>query len=291
MQDPGKMTDTLLAYFGGFDAEASNEPSVAVPLPQRQLWDLVVLDLSGFGVQYGDRIGLLLPSGATATITLLAVMARYCAVPLNPAERVEAHVAKLECSSACCLVTLGDMMVKAATATAAAAAVPLVTLDAEGALAKPFRVPNDCPPSSQFMSGDDIVLILHTSGTSSRPKRVPFTLKHLICSGTRGVARTRSCRLWVGHGASTSCWGSKVQRHSSSHRKKSLGLGRSHPRPIGMDHPGVQSRPSDVVLWGTDHVDTDSKALQWLQNRTAVFASPPPKWRCTHAAQSCSAAG
>jgi acyl-CoA synthetase (AMP-forming)/AMP-acid ligase II len=164
------------------------------PMTYRGLQDTVeclasALRARGLGRQ--DGIALLFPEGLDHCLALLAAVATGIAVPLAwPAPAVEYHrilahprVRALVVSSAIPAVAL-DL---------AASALPVLTLVTErnGGLAD-ARI--EGPPVGQPASivpprPDDLALILHSSGTTGRPKLVP-RLHRGVASTSRAVAAT-----------------------------------------------------------------------------------------------------
>jgi oxalate---CoA ligase len=138
------------------------------------------------GVNRGDRVAIVLPNGPEMALTFLAVASCATAAPLNPAYRQEEFRFYLDDLGAKALITLpGD----AAEAHAAAgASVMRVSVDGHGGamqFAPSGRAPS--PASVDFGEPDDVALVLHTSGTTARPKIVPLTQRNLAISAANIV--------------------------------------------------------------------------------------------------------
>ena len=172
---------------GDPDRVALREPSGDSGLTARALGDEVSRlagAFAGAGIERGDRVALVLPNGPAFVQALLGVTALgAAAAPLNPAYTTEEFAFYLDDLAPRALV------LPAGEAGAARAAAPerTIVLDAElpeGAVqltgagrTRPFE-PAD---------PDDVALLLHTSGTTSRPKQVPLRHRNLVASA-RAIA-------------------------------------------------------------------------------------------------------
>jgi len=150
--------------------------------------------LVSLGVRRGDRVALSLPNGPDVVLLLLAVTALgAAAAPLNPAY-TEAELGFYLADIAPRLLLIPESGGAAASAAARAAGVPLATVTA--ADDGPPQVAGSGPgasggrgPERSFEPGgpDDVAVVLHTSGTTSRPKQVPLRQRNLMAS-TRTIA-------------------------------------------------------------------------------------------------------
>jgi oxalate---CoA ligase len=157
----------------------------------RALVDGAVASLHRLGVGRGDRVGIVLPNGPEMATAFLAVAAGATSAPLNPAYRQDEFE-----------FYLGDLGAKALIVEAGAASpaiqaaeklgVALITLTPEPeAGAGAFRLsgasmgaaarPGPAEPG-------DVALILHTSGTTSRPKIVPLAQANVWASANNIAA-------------------------------------------------------------------------------------------------------
>jgi acyl-CoA synthetase (AMP-forming)/AMP-acid ligase II len=137
--------------------------------------------LATAGVGANDRVAIVLPNGPEMAVAFLAVASCSTSAPLNPGYREEEFRFYLDDLDARALITLeGDADV------ARAAASPdtlLLSLDGEAGSLSLLRdgaaievaTPNEPSP-------DDIAMVLHTSGTTSRPKIVPLSQRNLAIS-------------------------------------------------------------------------------------------------------------
>ena len=141
-----------------------------------------LFDLRPWGVATGDRVALLVPNGPRAALCLVASMRRYCVVPLHPSAPAENMAAALSRLRPRCIVSPAGEKVALASQQAG---IPHVVLQQKDGMAGAFDL---VAPRSRLLSGDiavacDHVLVLQTSGTTSEPKLVPFSMRRLVESG------------------------------------------------------------------------------------------------------------
>ncbi len=137
--------------------------------------------LAAAGVAPGERVAIILPNGPAAGILFLAAAACATAAPLNQGYREEEFRFYLDDLGAKALVTLpGDAAAAHAAAPASTLRLELhgeagsYSLHRDGAALEPMT-PNFAPAS-------EIALVLHTSGTTARPKIVPLSGANLVAS-------------------------------------------------------------------------------------------------------------
>lgn len=141
--------------------------------------------LDALGVREGDRVALLAANGPALVVAFLAIVARgAAAAPLNPALGVAELTAELDDLRVSRL--LHDSAATAAQA-AAAAGVPASVIGLDGAVLHIDGQPGD--PLEGAGAPDALALLLHTSGTTSKPKTVPIRQRNLVAS-TGAVAQT-----------------------------------------------------------------------------------------------------
>ena len=172
---------------------SDNHPALVVPEPgvslsyaalQRAL-DRAVGRLAALGVGEGDRVALVAANGPALVVAFLAIVASGAAVaPLNPALSVAELTAELNDLRVSRLLHDGS----AAAATAAAEAhVPASVIRLEDALLHIDGAVGE--PLESVGNADALALLLHTSGTTSKPKTVPIKQRNLVTS-TGAVAQT-----------------------------------------------------------------------------------------------------
>lgn len=139
--------------------------------------DSLARRLRSAGVGRGDRVAIVLPNGTAMAIAVLAAACAGTACPLNPAYRsseLDFYFGDLQARA---LVTL-DGCEGPATGLARARGMAIVDACAAPDAAS---APHVCATSA------DTALILHTSGTTSRPKMVPLSHANL-CSSAASIA-------------------------------------------------------------------------------------------------------
>jgi oxalate---CoA ligase len=146
--------------------------------------------LAGLGVRRGDRVALSLPNGPDIVLLLLAVTALgAAAAPLNPAY-TQAEFEFFLTDIAPRLMLIPASGSAAGSAAAAGTGTTLLAVR-EAASGPPELLAGGQPSVAQrsFEPGDpdDVALVLHTSGTTSRPKQVPLRQRNLMAS-TRTIA-------------------------------------------------------------------------------------------------------
>ena len=177
------------------EAPAILFPSKKALSYQQLLWHLqtTVLRLARFGIQPGDRLAVVLPNGPEMATAFLAISSVCTCAPLNPAYPVEEYN-----------FSLADLHVKALVAmpgndhpackAAVDLGIPIVYLQPDPQTAGIFDLSCDLPfdnsiPEPSLAGLDDVGLVLHTSGTTSRPKIVPLTHRNIYYS-VKNIAET-----------------------------------------------------------------------------------------------------
>jgi oxalate---CoA ligase len=147
--------------------------------------------LSAMGIGRRDRVAIVATNGPEMATAVVAVMTAAVAAPLNPAYRSEEFD-----------FYFSDLGVKAllvqagsdtpATAVAQSRGIAIVELIPRGEEpAGLFRLQGASghPADREPAKGADVALLLHTSGTTSRPKLAPLSHKNL-CASARNIGTT-----------------------------------------------------------------------------------------------------
>jgi acyl-CoA synthetase (AMP-forming)/AMP-acid ligase II len=146
--------------------------------------------LAAAGVRRGDRVAFTLPNGPEVVQILLAITALgAAAAPLNPAYTDSEYLFYLSDIEPRFLLVPASLPA-AATGAARERSVPVLTVQvASDGRPELFVAAHALDSSSDFEPGqpDDVGVVLHTSGTTSRPKQVPLRQRNLMAS-TRTIA-------------------------------------------------------------------------------------------------------
>jgi oxalate---CoA ligase len=145
--------------------------------------DSTIISLREIGIRRNDRIAIVLPNGVELATLILAVSCAAISAPLNPLYReneLESYLSDLPASA---LIVQSDEY-SPASAVAQRLGIPVIDLI-------PWRGSSlfTLKASAAVLSGPpspiepgDVALILHTSGTTSKSKRVPLTHRNLCTS-------------------------------------------------------------------------------------------------------------
>ncbi len=171
---------------GGHDQRVAIVAQSGLTLTYRQLRDEVMRaaeHLSSCGVRPGDRVAMVYPNSAEAIVLFLAASVAGTAAPLNPSYKREEFAFYLEDTQArVLLVPPGDFLA-AREALPAGGLVIEAGFDTSGTLRlEPVSQTPSLHNALTEPKDDDVALVLHTSGTTSRPKMVPLRHRNLAAS-------------------------------------------------------------------------------------------------------------
>jgi oxalate---CoA ligase len=172
-----------------------------------------IQQLQNLGMKRGDRIALVLPNGPEMAVAFLAIASAFTSAPLNPAYQepeFDFYLSDLQVKAVVVLAGITSP-VKASAAQQNITIIELVpSLVAEaGRFDLVCHAASDSTMNSEIDAGmdstiekaglentasvattpDEIALILHTSGTTARPKMVPLTQANL-CHAARTIQST-----------------------------------------------------------------------------------------------------
>jgi len=179
----------------GSDAAAAITAPQAVPLTYRGLRALAVstaAELNRSGIGRNDRVAMVLPNGPEMAAAFVAIGAAATTAPLNPAYKeseLEFYLSDLKAKA---------LVVEAGAKTparevASRLGVPIIELlpQPSAGVGSFVLEASAAMTGRPALAGDaqtgDVALVLHTSGTTSRPKIVPL-LQRNVTASARHVA-------------------------------------------------------------------------------------------------------
>ncbi len=154
--------------------------------------DSVIEALRRMAIGRHDRVAVVLPNGPEMAVAFVAVAAGAACAPLNPAYTASEFDFYLADLRAVALI-VPEGVASPARSVAARRGMrilelrPYLQVGAGAFTLKGDRIAT--PADGGFPQQDDIALLLHTSGTTSRPKLVPLTQQN-ICASAYHIART-----------------------------------------------------------------------------------------------------
>lgn len=147
--------------------------------------------LNAMGIARNQRVAIVLPQGPELATTFLCVASVATAAPLNYNYTQEDFEFYLEDLNARALIIIqGDDT--PARLAAEAKGVRIVEIAPRKVRDGRFDIFGTCQPldgEEGFAQPEDVALVLHTSGTTSRPKIVPLTHSNL-CVSTKNICET-----------------------------------------------------------------------------------------------------
>ncbi|MGI9399797.1 MAG: acyl--CoA ligase [Rhizobiaceae bacterium] len=153
----------------------------------RSLSRTTVEALRGFGIGHTDRVAIVLPNGPEMATAFLTIAQGAATAPLNPSYTQDEYEFYLDDLNAKALV-IEEGYEGPALEAASKLGIAVITLVADaGAPAGMFHLEGESAGEEADPANpgpDDVALILHTSGTTSRPKIVPLTQTNVAISAT-----------------------------------------------------------------------------------------------------------
>jgi acyl-CoA synthetase (AMP-forming)/AMP-acid ligase II len=198
------MSDTCVGARGGIpidsigsllrDAAQRSPESPALSAPNRpslsyaRLWrqvEGVVAWLNAHGISRGDRVAIVLPNGPELACTFLGVAAGAVSAPLNPGYGPDEFRFCLADLRPRALIVQRGIDSPAIAAARASGITIVQSSPADDQEAGVFTLNGDAligRESGRYSESNDPALVLHTSGTTARPKMVPLTQANLLMS-------------------------------------------------------------------------------------------------------------
>ena len=190
---------TLLHWLEVLASDTPDAPAIRAldrsSLTYGELWKHVrqtVTQLNEFGLGRNDVVGLVLPNGPEMATAFLAVAATATCAPLNPAYRAQEFDFYLSDLAVKALVVMSATE-SPAIQVAREHGIPVIELTPESDRAAGlFNLSGNAAEfdrTRNLSAAEDVALVLHTSGTTSRPKIVPLTHRNL-CESAANIRRT-----------------------------------------------------------------------------------------------------
>jgi acyl-CoA synthetase (AMP-forming)/AMP-acid ligase II len=189
----GRTLENLLATAHG-DASALLAPDVEhlTFAGLRELVAQTIASLNKFGIGRNDRVAIVLPNGVEMATAFIAIASGATSAPLNPTYKTDEFEFYMNDLRAKALV-VEKGGVSPAIEAAKRLGIAILTLTPRPELgAGRFTLSGGTAGAAArpgLASPDDVALILHTSGTTSRPKIVPLSQTNIAVSADN-VART-----------------------------------------------------------------------------------------------------
>lgn len=145
--------------------------------------------LNAGGIGRGDRVAVVLPNGPEMALAFLGIAACAACAPLNAAYRKDEYEFYFKDLGAKALLT-AKRDPTSAREVARSLGLTIIDVEPSGDAAGLFSITvqgNGTERSRGFAEAEDVALLLHTSGTTSRPKMVPLTQSNL-CTSAANVA-------------------------------------------------------------------------------------------------------
>ena len=168
-------------------------PDLSYEVLLQQVNDTVAA-LNAHGIQRNDRVAVVLPNGPEMAVAFVAVAAGATAAPLNPAYKTDElnfYFSDLDAKALIVDPTLDSP----AAEVAQSLDIPVFFLETgadrpAGAFTLACRSGDRLPATDPVLAeSGDIALVLHTSGTTSRPKIVPLSHAN-VCASAFNIAHT-----------------------------------------------------------------------------------------------------
>jgi acyl-CoA synthetase (AMP-forming)/AMP-acid ligase II/acyl carrier protein len=148
--------------------------------------------LRTLGIAHSDRVAVVLPNGPDMATAFLGIAAYATCAPLNPSyprAQFEFYLTDLR-ARAIVLPADADLPAREAAEQLGLTIMELEPSSNQLAGAFTLRgVPAEFEEQNDWGKGADCALVLHTSGTTSRPKQVPLSHRNLH-SSAHAIART-----------------------------------------------------------------------------------------------------
>ena len=149
----------------------------------RALAERTVAALNGIGIGRGDRVAIVLPNGPEMAASFVAIACGATTAPLNPAYKDDEFEFYLNDLKARALVVQQgvETPARAVAQRLGVAVLELIPGEAAGSFTLAGGTPGAAAKPGMAEAGE-VALVLHTSGTTARPKIVPLTHTNVTAS-------------------------------------------------------------------------------------------------------------
>ncbi|NBQ74668.1 MAG: AMP-dependent synthetase [Acetobacteraceae bacterium] len=156
----------------------------------RDLAGATIARLNAIGIGRNDRVAIVLPNGPEMAAAFIAIGAGATTAPLNPAYRADEFNFYLTDLQAKALVVQKGVATEARDVAAKLGVAVLELVPGEHAGSFTLEGGSTAKAAQPGAAeADDIALVLHTSGTTARPKIVPLSQAN-ICASARHIGAT-----------------------------------------------------------------------------------------------------
>jgi acyl-CoA synthetase (AMP-forming)/AMP-acid ligase II len=142
------------------------------------------------GIERNDRVAIVLPNGPEMASAFVSIAMGATTAPLNPAYQQDEFRFYLSDLGAKALV-VEKSSTSPALAAAAELGIPVLEIVGRESAGSFVFVSGEAADSVSidYAKADDISLVLHTSGTTARPKVVPLSQRN-VCTSAENICRT-----------------------------------------------------------------------------------------------------
>ena len=193
MEEPALLTIRDLLFLGNQnpDHPAIESPGYE-PMTFRDLRKQVrsvVQTLNGLGYRRNDRIAIIMPDGPAAAIMIIAVMAGFTSIPLNPRSTRQEY-AVLFSHLKITAVVVQEGSETPARQAAEQKKIQIIRVVPDQKKAGMFRmepVPPQTTGEAEFSGPGDIATLVMTSGTTALPKIIPYSQRQMAENAYRNL--------------------------------------------------------------------------------------------------------